>query len=225
MNLHDVLFDETRRRILSMTAEKDMTVTEIARELGLTKATVSHHVKLLHSRGFLRLVREEVHGNLIRRYYRSVFGDVKPLNQAEEEIISRISADIDDYQLLRALLRSMSVVNLQMGNEMLLKKLGFDIGYHILADFVEEGVRVEEGIAGMWEKFRLGEVVETGRGVFIVEECYLCEGLPVIGQTYCKSDEGIIEGILLKKTGERYRVKEISCWGTGSKRCTFEIHV
>ena len=82
---------------------------------------------------------------------------------------------------------------------------------------------MEEGIASLWEKLKLGKVVEATQTRFVVEDCYMCSGLPTINDTYCKIAEGMIRGIMLKKTGENCIVKEVRCWGTGSEECEFRI--
>lgn len=221
MVFEKLLGDETRRKILEMTSKNEMTVTEIARELKLTKATVSHHIKLLSDSGLMRVVRTEISGNFIKKYYRSVFGDTALLSKAEKSIIHELKYSKSNADMIRALLRGIGVVNVQVGNELFLKKIGFDIGYHYLADLIEGNVW--DGITELWKKFNLGEVTESGGKKIVVEECYFCEDLPYTGYTYCRQDEGIIEGILLKKFERRYLVKEVECWGTGSDRCIFEI--
>lgn len=222
MKLEKLLMDETRRKILRMTSERDMTVTEIAQRLGLTKATVSHHIKLLSDSQLMRVVKTEISGNFIRKYYRSAFGDVKPLSKTEEFLISKLGEKNEEVDIARALLRGLGIINVQTGNELLLKKIGFDIGYHILANLVEEE-DLGDGIARLWNKFDLGEITEFGKGKMVVENCYFCGGLPYSGYTYCKQDEGILEGIMLRKYGEKFLIKEVECWGTGKEKCTFEI--
>jgi len=222
MKLEKLLMDETRRKILRMTSEKDMTVTEIAQRLGLSKATISHHIKLLSDKQLIRVVKTEISGNFIRKYYRSAFGDVKPLSKTEEFLISNLREGYDKVDIAKALLRGIGIINVQAGNELFLKKIGFDIGYHILANLIEDE-DLKNGIAKLWDKFDLGEITEFGNGKIVVENCYFCGGLPYSGYTYCKQDEGILEGIMLRKHGDRFLIKEVECWGTGKERCTFEI--
>ena len=221
MKPEKLLRDETRRKILNMTAKNEMTVTDLAKELGITKATVSHHLKLLSEANMIRVVRTEISGNFIRKYYRSVFGDVEPVDSIEKTIISGLKQNKKDDDLVKAMLRALGVLNVQAGNDLFLRKIGFDIGYHILADLIQDDI--EDGIAGIWERFGLGDVTEFSKSRLVVENCYYCNGLPFSGFTYCKQDEGIIEGIFLKKLGERYSVREVNCWGTGSDKCVFEV--
>ena len=53
VRLHRALGDETRLRILKLLTERDLYLTEIAHELGLTKPTIKHHLALLRSAGLL----------------------------------------------------------------------------------------------------------------------------------------------------------------------------
>ncbi|MFC1511985.1 V4R domain-containing protein [Candidatus Latescibacterota bacterium] len=52
-----------------------------------------------------------------------------------------------------------------------------------------------------------------------------CSGLPISNETICSYDEGFIKGILDEYTQREYHVKEIECWGTGSRTCRFKIHL
>lgn len=57
--------------------------------------------------------------------------------------------------------------------------------------------------------------------VLTVSEDLDCSGLPPIGETVCKFDEGFLAGILEGYTGKKFDVKEIDCWGTGARVCRF----
>jgi DNA-binding transcriptional ArsR family regulator len=58
VRLHRALGDETRLRILKLLTERDLYLTEIAHELGLTKPTIKHHLALLRSAGLLTVTEE-----------------------------------------------------------------------------------------------------------------------------------------------------------------------
>lgn len=55
-----------------------------------------------------------------------------------------------------------------------------------------------------------------------VSEDLDCSGLPIMGNTVCDYDEGFIAGILEAYSGDKFKVKEIDCWATGSRTCRFE---
>lgn len=61
LRLYRALGDETRLRILRLLAERDHYMTELAKELGLSKPTISHHMAQLRSAG---LVTVSEQGNL-----------------------------------------------------------------------------------------------------------------------------------------------------------------
>jgi DNA-binding transcriptional ArsR family regulator len=58
IRLHRALGDETRLRILKLLTERDLYMTEIANELGLSKPTIKHHLVLLRSAGLVTVTEE-----------------------------------------------------------------------------------------------------------------------------------------------------------------------
>ena len=210
------LLDSTRIKILNM-LEKPMTTTELAEKLKLTKATISHHLKVLQRLNLVKVQRVELERNFLKKYYISTLTTPNPLIRQEKNIFRDFRPSKDEY--FRVVLRMLSILNLK--HDLFLRKIGRDVGYHLFSDQVEGNVI--DGTADLWEKLGLGNVVEATDSSFKVEDCYICAGLPEIGGTYCKIDEGIIEGILLKKTGRRYMVREVNCWGTGDEYCLFKI--
>jgi DNA-binding transcriptional ArsR family regulator len=68
IRLHRALGDETRLRILKLLTERDLYMTEIANELGLSKPTIKHHLVLLRSAGLVTLTQQgTVHYYSLRR--------------------------------------------------------------------------------------------------------------------------------------------------------------
>jgi len=65
-----LLSDPMRRAILNILRRGPLTQAELAESLGLTNATVSHHLSLLRRIGFISVAREEVesHG-IVKKYY------------------------------------------------------------------------------------------------------------------------------------------------------------
>jgi len=206
--------DNTRLKILEILT-KPMTTTEIARKINLSKSTVSHHLKILLDLRLVKVERIELEKNFIKKYYVST---LNMPNHLFPDIFKGVK--LSDREFLRALLRSFALLNLENG--IFLRKVGLDVGYYLLANNVEDE-RVHESVADLWEKLRLGNVIEVTPKSFVVEDCYMCSNLPPINDTYCKTDEGILEGILLKKTGVKHLVREIRCWGTGDEKCEFKI--
>jgi DNA-binding transcriptional ArsR family regulator len=68
VRLHRALGDETRLRILKLLTDRDLYMTEIANELGLSKPTIKHHLVLLRSAGLVTLTQQgTVHYYSLRR--------------------------------------------------------------------------------------------------------------------------------------------------------------
>jgi DNA-binding transcriptional ArsR family regulator len=70
-----LLADETRRKILYLLRVKEMTVSQIAEELGITSQAVYHHIKKLLKGEMVEVTREERVGHLIESYYRATAED------------------------------------------------------------------------------------------------------------------------------------------------------
>jgi len=64
-----LLADETRRKILYLLRVKEMTVSQIAAEMGVTSQAIYHHIKKLLKGKMVEVAREERVGHLIESYY------------------------------------------------------------------------------------------------------------------------------------------------------------
>jgi DNA-binding transcriptional ArsR family regulator len=68
----ELLGDETRRRIIYLLRANEMTVSQLAKDLGLTTQAVYHQMSKLESVGLIEVAREErVLDHLIEKYYRA----------------------------------------------------------------------------------------------------------------------------------------------------------
>ena len=65
-----VLSEPSRLRILTLLMERDMSISGIAKALGLTPATVHHHLGQLLQANLIVPTKSEVRGNLVEKYYR-----------------------------------------------------------------------------------------------------------------------------------------------------------
>jgi len=72
---YQLLADETRRKILYLLRVKEMTVSQIAAELGVTSQAIYHHIRKLLKGKMVEVVREERIGHLIESYYRATAED------------------------------------------------------------------------------------------------------------------------------------------------------
>lgn len=64
-----LLQDETRRKIIFLLRENELTAKEIATELNLTSQNIYHHIKKLQDAGLIRVSEEKRLGHLIESYY------------------------------------------------------------------------------------------------------------------------------------------------------------
>lgn len=67
----ELLADETRRKVIYLLRVKEMTVSQIAAELGLTAQAIYHHIRKMKAAGMVEVSREERVGHFIETYYRS----------------------------------------------------------------------------------------------------------------------------------------------------------
>ena len=66
-----LMADETRRKIVFLLRAKEMTVSRIAHELGITPQTVYHHIKKLVEGDLVEVTREVRVDHLIESYYQA----------------------------------------------------------------------------------------------------------------------------------------------------------
>jgi len=71
----ELLADETRRKILYLLRVKEMTVGQIASELGITSQAVYHHIRKLLQGKMVEVAKEERTGHIIESYYRATAED------------------------------------------------------------------------------------------------------------------------------------------------------
>ncbi len=71
----ELLADETRRKILYLLRVKEMNVSQLAEDLGITSQAVYHHIRKLLKGKMVEVAREERTGHLIESYYRATAED------------------------------------------------------------------------------------------------------------------------------------------------------
>ncbi|MCM4081689.1 ArsR/SmtB family transcription factor [Paractinoplanes hotanensis] len=87
-----------RLRILSLLTSTPLTAAEVARELGLTHANASYHLRNLHSAGVVEAAGEEkIRGGIAKRYRYDPARDLAPESADEKEALYTALA----HELLR----------------------------------------------------------------------------------------------------------------------------
>jgi len=64
-----LLGDETRRKIIFLLRDNEVTVKEISSELNLTTQNIYHHIRKLQDAGLVQVIDEKRAGHLIESYY------------------------------------------------------------------------------------------------------------------------------------------------------------
>jgi DNA-binding transcriptional ArsR family regulator len=67
----ELLGDETRRRVIYLLRARELTISQMAEELGLTPPAIYHHIKRLLAADMVEVSREERIENFIEIYYRA----------------------------------------------------------------------------------------------------------------------------------------------------------
>jgi predicted hydrocarbon binding protein len=233
-----IFSDKTRRKIMELLSEKELTNSQLARMLDLSKPTMSHHLKLLLDAGIVKISRieHENHGIQMKFYEVNpnilsvaVLKENKLTGQIEKEIQEAMTARINgsggDANI--AFLRMLKSTILSTGIDM--DKPFYDAGYNIGANVISKQIKAStlkealKELAQMWDELKLGIIELVGEQLIKVNDCYQCGNMPDMGKPLCPSDAGIIAGVLDTVCGKRYSVKETKCWGTGYDFCEFEI--
>jgi predicted hydrocarbon binding protein len=231
--------DKTRRKIMEFLSEKELTNSQLARMLDLSKPTISHHLKLLLDAGILKISRieHEEHGIAMKFY--AVNPNILSIAAIKEnKLMEQISKEIQEAMTARingsdnegniAFLRLLKSTILNTGIEM--DKPFYDAGYNIGANVISKQIKTEtrknvlKELAVLWKKLKLGTMELGAENIIKIKECYQCGHMPDMGKTLCPSDAGIIAGVLDKTLRKNHSVKEVKCWGTGHDFCEFEIN-
>ncbi|NOZ58062.1 MAG: ArsR family transcriptional regulator [Euryarchaeota archaeon] len=239
-----IFSDRTRLRIVELLKEREMTNTLLAKELGISKATVTHHMKILEEAGVVRIARVEETRGIPKKYYTLVTGflesedeDIsKPVMEEMVKEFRKLFANKkfrkqlgDEVNIAFLKLYKSAFLSARVDLDDVLYDLGYELGRRVFAEMVE-GETLEEvlrSLAGVWQELELGrvEIEEAGEdsAEIVVRDCYQCMHMPNVGKPLCATDEGMIAGVLAGRLGGEFRVREVECWGTGREYCRFEI--
>jgi len=64
-----LMLEDTRRKILALLRNREMTISQLSEILGKTPQTVYHHIEKLKEAGLVEVKRTEMKGNLVEKYY------------------------------------------------------------------------------------------------------------------------------------------------------------
>ena len=113
------------------------------------------------------------------------------------------------------------------------RQAGRRAGVYFANNFLDLNQSLDDFVCQLQNKlqeFKMGVLriesidVESGRIILTIAEDADCSGLPILGQTVCNYDEGLIAGILSTYLKKDYEAIEVDCWATGSRVCRFHVH-
>ncbi|WP_297498147.1 winged helix-turn-helix domain-containing protein [Thermococcus sp.] len=64
-----LMLEDTRRKILALLRNREMTISQLSEILGKTPQTIYHHIEKLKEAGLVEIKRTEMKGNLVEKYY------------------------------------------------------------------------------------------------------------------------------------------------------------
>ncbi len=219
----------TKNKIMDLLKKENKTGSEIREKIDRCKSTISVHLSDLKEKG---LIKEKQHPSDKRKKIYTLssqlVGKSKPPHDKHyKKILENLSSSTNNkYEFLKTLFHVIRYGLSSFGLDIhpALKKMGRDVGKSLAEELSSNNFEeLLKEIKAFWEKNGLGKVVIEENKYLIVYDCFDCSEMPNIGKSLCSLDEGILEGIITKKTGINVKIKERECFGLGSDRCRFEI--
>ncbi len=222
-----------RQSILKALARRPMTFGEIKEHSGKAQSTLSVHLENLERDGLI--ASEGVEGDRRKKQYvlvASLVGsssyNIEPMRTAIRKHLAESPGEPFGFisAVLKAVIYGLRSTGIDF--DPFLKNLGRIVGQEISGYFQETDLMSLVGeIAKFWKQHRLGTMVVESKApiTVVVDDCFDCGGIPDVGRTLCALDEGIIEGLLLEKTGDEYTTTEAECYGTGFNHCKFVVEI
>ncbi len=224
-------------KIIELLSERDLTNSQLAVLLNLSKPTISHHIRLLMDAGVLKISRitHEEHGIQMKFYtvnpnILSVVANkqgilMEQIKKEIQDIISRKTEEKNDAKIAFMRLLKSSMLNTGIELDRPFYDAGYEIGSNVISKQIK-GSRLEDvlkELAELWNRLNLGNIELVGTKKIQVKDCYQCSHMPDVGKPLCASDAGVIAGVLDRATGKKHSVRETKCWGTGYDFCEFDI--
>lgn len=95
-----LIFSEKHNMVLKLVVEKEMSISDIARSLGINPGSAHYYLKELEKHCLVKQVRSEVKGGVVKKYYRAaarrILMDTPDFNRPQSSIPS---ADLTEHLL------------------------------------------------------------------------------------------------------------------------------
>lgn len=218
-------------KILELLRQETKSFEELVEHTGKAKSTISVHLDDLRKQ---RLIIEETGQKDKRKKYfflssQYIAYSQQPISKHYQDVLDKLAnSTANEYTFLRSLFHTMRYGLEAYGLEPrpVIKRIGIDIGRKISPLFVSDNLAdLLEEISDFWESHRMGymKIVGGEPTILIVDECFDCGHMPIVGKTLCCLDEGILQGILEGKLNYCCSVEETECYGIGYEHCKFVI--
>jgi len=218
-------------QILNLLRKEPKSFDEIVKFTAKAKSTISVHLNNLRA---CELVEENYDPEDRRRKIYSLISrymgcSKEPAIEHYNIFLETVAAKVNDrFYFNETLFHALNFGFEAYGidNAPVVKLIGNDIGMHLSSNF--EAVTLEElliEIAGFLEFHGNCQVSILFKNIpsLKIEDDFKARTMPVVGKPLCTLKEGIIEGILKEKLGEKCSVLETECYGTGHEHCLFVV--
>jgi DNA-binding transcriptional ArsR family regulator len=165
-----LLADETRRKIVFLLRAKEMSASQIARELNITPQAVYHHIKKLLEGELVEVTREDRVDHIIESYYRTT---------AESFHFAVGSTSRDKQYIKEQITTALNA----------LKKLGFKIEYDdkTITQLVDTQIELEQCCGGPKYEDAISEMDDVDFVTKLTVEEYV-EVLSMSDQEFARQD-------------------------------------
>lgn len=224
-----IVESKTKNDIIDLLKDGDRTGSEIRKELGKAKSTVSVHLSDLKDLGIIdkREHPEDERKKIFHLTSQFLGRPEIPNDHHYKELIKNLEEpEIDEYGLLKWLFHLVrhGVDSFGLDIHPALKEIGRDAGKALGKNFSSENREdLLDEIAEFWKKKELGVMEVNDNTELLVKDCFDCAGMPEVGHTLCSLDEGMLEGIIEERLDQEVKVEEIECHGSGEEHCKFVI--
>jgi DNA-binding transcriptional ArsR family regulator len=147
-----LIFSEKHNMVLKLVVEKEMSISDIARALGINPGSAHYYLKELEKHGLVKQVRSEIKGGVVKKYYRAAARRIL----MDTPDFNRPGSAMPDGDITEHLLRSVEYLgyhvqpeNVEDAKDLLkrydhrVKELLFDLGNTGLANVEDNAITLQ----------------------------------------------------------------------------------
>ncbi|MFQ5761403.1 MAG: V4R domain-containing protein [Candidatus Bathyarchaeia archaeon] len=234
---------DVRPGIVALLSKQPHSVTELAKLLRVSKATISYHVGILKKRNIAQLSSQEPERRgFVRKLYTATDTPSSPIEEkCDAFVTSTLEKLLKDLErsppeevgkriqgTILSLFHVLQYVNKEK-HARIVRAFGNRLARHYVTHKIHANtfMKAVSQLKMFYEKHDMGTVVVTEltriRSRLRVYDCIECPNIPLIGAVQCSFDEGLMEGVLESKLCQRWSVDETRCKADGSQYCEFRI--